>query len=301
MASFYAYDDPFRVDDGELATPEAQAARFAGLLQVKRAAARRAERLAKWARPLLLVVIAVSALHIFETLATFAPSTVEALKMPAEAYHLTAGGFTGAIDLVALYLVAAGGALRLAGHKPPRLSLAFFLTLTALLNGAFMLRHAPTIPAEVRAELLPLLDGAFVVLLPLAVPVAIAAVEGAAQRLEAARLALLVEAAALRPLAQAGQPDREGTPPPESAPAWGGPVLVAQAWPRELPPQPVYPAPVAVEDAPAPMRADAGQESIAPHPSPLACPRCGAELDRPRYLAARRWGRCASCKGGADA
>lgn len=31
--------------------------------------------------------------------------------------------------------------------------------------------------------------------------------------------------------------------------------------------------------------------------APQVCPNCGAELDRPRYLAARRWGRCVNCKG----
>lgn len=30
--------------------------------------------------------------------------------------------------------------------------------------------------------------------------------------------------------------------------------------------------------------------------APQVCPKCGAELDRPQWLAARRWGRCAACK-----
>ena len=312
MASFYAYDDPFRIDRDALDTPEAQAARFAGLLQVKRAAARRAERLATWARPLLVGVVSVSALHIFGQVARFAPATVEALQLPALAYHATAGALTLAVDLVALWLTAAGGALRLAGHRSPRVALGYTLALTFALNAAYMLAHAPTLGAEARAAVMPWLDALFVVALPLFIPVALYAVEGAAQRLEAARLALLVEAAALRPLAQAGQPatgQGEGTPPPDPAPAYAyaGPVAVypSPSWPRvEAVPtfvQPVYPAPERVEDAPPPMRADAGQESMAPHPAPLACPRCGAELDRPRYLAARRWGRCASCKGVSDA
>lgn len=50
--------------------------------------------------------------------------------------------------------------------------------------------------------------------------------------------------------------------------------------------QPAFSAPVEVEaDA-----ADAEPVSI------LVCPNCGAELDRPRWLAARRWNRCANCK-----
>jgi hypothetical protein len=75
---------------------------------------------------------------------------------------------------------------------------------------------------------LPLLDGAFAVLLPLAIPIAIASVEGAAQQLEAARLALLVEAAALRPLADVAQPSAPAT---STTPVWAGQVLVAQPVP----------------------------------------------------------------------
>jgi hypothetical protein len=94
----------------------------------------------------------------------------------------------------------------------------------------------------------------------------------------------------------------------EAAPLWAGPVLQATTWPRV---QPAYPAPVKVEPmradglaapqsapvtAPAPTNAaDAQQEAIALH---LSCPNCGAPLDRARWLAARRWGRCSSCKGG---
>jgi hypothetical protein len=34
------------------------------------------------------------------------------------------------------------------------------------------------------------------------------------------------------------------------------------------------------------------------HPEPMnaVCPKCGLELDKPRWLAARRWGYCAACK-----
>lgn len=59
-----------------------------------------------------------------------------------------------------------------------------------------------------------------------------------------------------------------------------------------------YPAPVRVEEATA-MQSDAGPGRIPPHQAPAqVCPRCTTELDRPRYLAARRWGHCASCKEG---
>lgn len=133
--------------------------------------------------------------------------------------------------------------------------------------------------------------------------------------LESAPLAGLAFALAslLHRLAEAPeQPEGEDTAGPltgetvelPDAPAWAGPVVVAEpttTWARELPPQVAYPAPTHVKDAPALMQENAGLESIAPHSTgrtaaPLTCPRCSTELDRPRYLAARRWGHCAACK-----
>ena len=43
------------------------------------------------------------------------------------------------------------------------------------------------------------------------------------------------------------------------------------------------------------MRRDALPAST--NADPQTCPKCGAALDRPRWLAARRWGYCAACKG----
>lgn len=42
------------------------------------------------------------------------------------------------------------------------------------------------------------------------------------------------------------------------------------------------------------MRRDAHPESM--HADGQKCPKCGAELPRPQWLAARRWGYCADCK-----
>jgi hypothetical protein len=42
------------------------------------------------------------------------------------------------------------------------------------------------------------------------------------------------------------------------------------------------------------MRRDARPESI--HADEKTCPKCGVELSRPQWLAARRWGHCAGCK-----
>lgn len=282
--------NPFALDPAQLDTPAARQARAQGLLQVKRAAAQRAERLARLARPLLGALVSVSALHIFGQVARFAPAEVAALTLPAWSYHATAAALTLAVDLVALWLVAAGGALRLAGERPPRAALGYALGLTFLLNSAYMLAHAPALDGAARAAVLPWLDALFVVALPLFIPVALYAVEGAAQQLEAARLALLVEAAALRPSAESAQTE-------PAAPGWAGPVLVAApapSWARES-----YPAPVEVRTDAAPsMQRDAGLESMErpAAPAPQVCPNCGTELDRPRWLAARRWGWCAGCK-----
>jgi hypothetical protein len=135
--------NPFALDPAQLDVPEARRARAAGLLQVKRAAAQRTAQLASWGRPLLVGVIVVSALHIFETLAGFRPAAVKAPEIDPRLYHLTAGALTLAIDLAALYLTAARGVLALAGVSRRWYGLAFFLSLTALLNGSYMLRHAP--------------------------------------------------------------------------------------------------------------------------------------------------------------
>jgi hypothetical protein len=42
------------------------------------------------------------------------------------------------------------------------------------------------------------------------------------------------------------------------------------------------------------MRRDAHPESI--NAVEKKCPKCSAELDHPRWLAARRWGYCNNCK-----
>jgi hypothetical protein len=44
------------------------------------------------------------------------------------------------------------------------------------------------------------------------------------------------------------------------------------------------------------MRRDAHSERG--NAEPQICPKCSAELDRPQWLAARRWGHCSNCKEG---
>jgi hypothetical protein len=75
---------------------------------------------------------------------------------------------------------------------------------------------------------------------------------------------------------------REAQATEVAAPA---PVL---SYAREMPPQPVYDAPVLVA-------LNARQDSI--HATPQVCPKCSAPLDPARWRAARRWGYCKACKG----
>jgi hypothetical protein len=231
------------IDPALLTSPEAQQARARGLLEVKQAAARRAERLAWLARPLLVAVVAVSALHIFGQVARFAPPSVEPLALPSWAYHATAAALTLAVDLVALWLVAAGGALRLAGLPSPRAALAYALGLTFALNSAYMLSYAPALGEGARAALLPWLDALFVIGLPLFIPISLYAVEGAAQQLEAAQLGLIVEAAALGGVLAAGeakphpQPVEASPEAPEAPSEAGeaGEVIATRNIPKDAP------------------------------------------------------------------
>jgi hypothetical protein len=111
--------------------------------------------------------------------------------------------------------------------------------------------------------------------------------------LSTARLALLVEAAALRPLADV---TASAEPAPSvAAPSWAGQVLVAQplpSWPRES-----YPAPVAVTAPAEDAREAIRTATNAPASAQKVCPNCGTALSLGAYGAAVRWGRCASCKG----
>lgn len=186
--------------------PDAARARQQGLLAARRSALRTAERLAVWGRPLLVGIIGVSFLHLWESIAAYQPEGVATLRLPDLAYHAAAAALTGAIDLAALYLVAANAVCVQAGQPERRGALRFFLGLTFLLNGAYLVRHAPSLPTGVQAALLPALDLLFVGLLPAFIPIAIVALEGALQRLGAARLSLLEETTVLRAMLQ-GPPE----------------------------------------------------------------------------------------------
>ena len=193
--------DLLQMDTAMLETPAAKRALQAGLLEAKREALKSAKLLAMWGRPLLIAVIAVSFLHLWDTIALIKPDWIADLKLPDGLYHITAGAFTLAIDASAFYCVAASGTAALAlGQQGRRWGIGFFMLLTFLLNAAYVVRYAPELDGGIRSAVLPLLDVLFAGLLPAFIPVAIFSLEGAGQRVELARLRLLVECTALEEL-----------------------------------------------------------------------------------------------------
>ncbi|MBX0328356.1 hypothetical protein K2Z83_11780 [Oscillochloris sp. ZM17-4] len=189
----------FAIDPALLQTKAAHEARRRGILIAKQQALRAAEGLLAWGRTLTWAVVFVSAIHIWETVAAIAPAHVGTLQLPAAIYHGAALAFTLMIDACALYIAKANAAAAFVGAPANRWTIYFYL-VTALLNASFVARHAPAIDATVQAQLLPLLAGSFVLLLPLSIPAGIVAVEASNRTLEAARLALLVEVETLRGL-----------------------------------------------------------------------------------------------------
>lgn len=312
-----------QLDAATLASPAAQRARLAGLLEAKAEAHRSAARLARWARPLAVAVVLTSGLHIWETLAAVAPARVEALALPAWLYHLSALLLVLMIDSSLVFLAAASSAAAYAGHAHRPAALPVLYTATALLNGAYLVRYMPGLPPVLREPVLMALAVVFVLLLALLIPVVLVAIERAAHVLQAARLALGVEVATLRGLVEAEAPARPGaTPAPTAAPpTWAGPVLLA-APSATLPRQASYPPPVAVAStahntpstpsaqvapmpcaapavprAPAEALTDPTQGSTEASEAPrYACPSCGATLTLGAYGSAKRRGYCRSCK-----
>ena len=195
--------ETFRIDPVLLETPAAKHAMLAGLLQAKRQAMRQAEGLLRIGRPLLVAVIFVSFLHVFETIAAIRPAFVEELQLPGWLYHLAAALLTLAIDLAALYVVSAHASAALVVGQTRRPAVWFFLVTTFLLNAAYVVQFAPSLPGAFQQTILPWLNTSFVFLLPAFVPVAIFSIEGAVSRLDVARLRLLVETTALADLVSA--------------------------------------------------------------------------------------------------
>lgn len=192
----------FAVDPTLLQSRAAQEARRKGVLLAKEQALRAAEGLLRWGRLLSWGVVFVSAIHIWESVASIAPAEAGHLTLPPMVYHLAALAFTLMIDAIALFVGRANAVAELAGVAGSRWA-GYFYAVTALLNAAFVASHAPALEDDVRAQILPALGMLFVVILPATVPAGIIAVEQARRALEISRLTLIAEVAELRELVAA--------------------------------------------------------------------------------------------------
>lgn len=190
----------FHAEPVDMTTPAARRALQTGLLASKGKALRNAERLARWGSWLVIAIIAVSFVHLWDTIAAIKPDFVPELRLPVIVFHLTAAALVLAVDLAAFYVVAAGRATLMAGGSYKKASAFFFLLTTFLLNASFIVRYAPELWGGFREGVLPWFNGAFIILIPAVVPVGIFSIEGATTRLETSILKLLVETTALREL-----------------------------------------------------------------------------------------------------
>jgi len=272
------------VDDTLLAHPAAQQALRLGVLEAKRSALSQAQNLIIWGRPLLVAIIAVSFLHLWDTIAAIRPAAVPELTLPGWVYHATAAALTLAIDAAALFCLSTGAVTTLASERARHnWGLSFFLMTTFLLNAAYVVRYAPALAEPVRAWVLPGLEIVFAVLLPAIIPVGLFAVERALARLEGARLRLLMETTALDALVRDEGGDLNvtitGGPAPQTGASGALPEVSTGRSLEE--PQPAL-----------------ALESTAL--SPYHCPRCAAPVPQPVYAAARRWGEkwkgCEQCR-----
>ena len=192
--------------------------------------------------------------------------------------------------MAALYLVAIGQATAVAGARPRRWARNFFLGVTLLLNMAFVVRHAPSVPTAIRSNLLPALDTSFVFLLPTVIMLAIVAIESGARQLKIVRLQLLAETRMLERLVEL---DATAEHEELQAREHLGNNKAATSSPMWTPPSSTHTA----EDASLPI-AD-GSNATLPHQ--YACPKCRRALTMGKYAAARRYGHCAACKPGRQA
>lgn len=268
--------DHLTIDPSLLDRPEARMAQQRGLLRAKGEALRSAERLTRWARPLLVGVLIVSFLHLWHQIARIAPAGVPALPLPAWSHWLSAALLTASVDATALYLVATRSAAQYARlGDQGRGAVLFFYLLTAALNSLFVLSYTPGLPTAV-TTITPALSLLGAVLLGLLVPVSIAAIEQAHQVADAARLGLLIEVETLRGVV-ALPIEGEGARAVVAAPAASSTPTVPNQ--RE-----------------ASQRGQIGIPGIRAPITDRSCPNCGAALNAAQYGAARRWGTCAHCK-----
>lgn len=190
--------DALRLETHHIDTPAAQLARQRGILQAKTEALATATKLLPWARWLSMAIIAVSAVHLWETLAAIKPDDIAVLRLPSEVYHFSALALVAVIDCSIWFLTAAQGAAAYAGYRQQSRALGFLYTLTFLLNLAFLARHMPDLPPQIADGVSVTLAVLFPALLALLVPVSLTATERAAHLLRATRAALLVDVEMLR-------------------------------------------------------------------------------------------------------
>lgn len=272
-----ALDQVLTIDPALLEHPAARLAHHRGLLQVKAEALRDAERLAAWARPLLIGVQLVSFLHLWHQIARIAPEGIPPLPLPAWTHWLSAALLTASVDATALYLLATRSAARYAclGDRG-RLAVWFFYVLTWALNTVFVLSYTPGLPAAVQS-IVPMLSMLGAILLGLLIPVSLAAVEGARQVVVVTRQLLTVEVERLRGIVAEG-------------------VAVETPMSSTEVPAMLADTPVVEDQGEAVQSVNIGIPGISQPVIDRVCPSCGAPLDAAQFGAARRWGRCRSCK-----
>lgn len=286
--------ESLQIEAEYLNTPAARRARLAGLLEAKQEAHQNAAHLARWARPLAIAVVLTSGLHIWETLAAVAPARVEAMMLPAWAYHFSALLLVLMIDSSIVFLAAATSTAAYVGHRHQTAALPLLYATTGLLNLAYLARYMPGMPSALRDPALALLAVVFVLLLAALVPVVLVAIERAAHTLQAAKLALGVEVATLKGLVAADtdrghheeQPQQEVQEGSTHHITGGQFDTCGTIHPRVFSP--------ASKDA---LQALATAQT-ATSSTAYTCPRCGAALTAGQLGAATRHGHCRHCKNG---
>lgn len=176
-------------------------ARYKGILTAKSYALQQTSKLLFFGRKLSWCVVFISALHIYETVASISPGFVPGLRLPSVVYYSAALLFTVLIDTVAVFLLKASTTLAYSGARGNK-AIWFFYGLTAFLNGSFIAANTPQMTESLRSFLLGAYGNMFIFLLPLSVPIAMWAIEDTVKTLEVAKLKLTVDTSTLHGMLQ---------------------------------------------------------------------------------------------------
>ena len=188
--------DILRVNEGWKNNRDSTVARYKGIVSAKQHALEESKKLLNWGRWLSWGVIFVSAIHIWESVSRIAPASIGVLHLDKYIYWGASLLFTILIDTVAVYILKSDTVLAYTGTKKS-IAIWFFYILTALLNAAFVAANSPDATDALRTGLIEVLGNAFLILLPITVPVALWAVEKQNQYLEAGNIMLSVDIATL--------------------------------------------------------------------------------------------------------